>query len=180
MDELGVSADVATQILNYLCSDNIGLTELRELPELDEAMLTRVESMLPKLKQKKLRPAIAALRKAGSSSGGGGGGGGAADAMANLSVSGGGGGGGSSGGGGLREVVDEKMTTARGNPFLYTGPVNEEGKAHGKGTAKFQGDFAGHVYEGDWVDDKMHGTGTKTKANGTVIHSGRWRNDKRA
>ena len=54
MDELGVSADVAMQILNYLCSDAIGLTELNELKELDEAMLTRVESMLPKLKQKKL------------------------------------------------------------------------------------------------------------------------------
>ena len=103
MDELGVSANVAMQILNYVCSDDIGLTELSELTALDEAMLTRVESMLPKLKQKKLRPAIAALRKAGSSSGsggggGGGGGGGAADAMANLSVSGGGGGGSSGGG----------------------------------------------------------------------------------
>ena len=93
--------------------------------------------------------------------------GGAADAMANLSVSGGGGGG-SSGGGGLREVVDKKMTTAKGTPFLYTGPVNEEGKAHGKGTAKSQGDGAGHVYEGDWVDDKKHGKGTYTWANGEV------------
>ena len=33
----------------------------------------------------------------------------------------------------------------------------------------------GAVYEGDWVDNKMHGIGKYTYANGTVDHDGEWR-----
>ena len=55
----------AAKVLDYLVSDEVGLTELSEIAELDEAMVEHVEALLPPLKRKKLRPAIEKLRSGG-------------------------------------------------------------------------------------------------------------------
>ena len=35
---------------------------------------------------------------------------------------------------------------------------------------------SGSKYVGEWKDDKMHGQGIETLANGTIKHSGEWEN----
>jgi hypothetical protein len=32
------------------------------------------------------------------------------------------------------------------------------------------------VYEGEYLDDKRHGKGKQTNANGTIYHDGEWEN----
>jgi len=44
---------------------------------------------------------------------------------------------------------------------------------HGRGAFTWAD---GSVYEGEWQKDQMHGLGTKTRADGTVEHAGRWAN----
>ena len=56
---------------------------------------------------------------------------------------------------------------------VYNGEI--DGKLNGHGTMKYSN---GNTYVGDWKDDKRHGRGKQTNANGTVFHDGVWVNDK--
>ena len=51
----------------------------------------------------------------------------------------------------------------------------EGGKKHGYGTFTWAD---GDKYVGQMKDNNFHGQGTKTRANGTIVHSGEWVNDK--
>ena len=62
--ELGVNTGIVADVLAYLCSEEVGLTELSEMAELEDDMLQHVEEKLPRLKRKKLRPAIEKLKGA--------------------------------------------------------------------------------------------------------------------
>ena len=88
------------------------------------------------------------------------------------------------------------------NSGQYTGEM-ADGDANGNGTcvwlegSKYYGDTyvgnytadkmdgygtytwaCGDKYVGEWKNDKKHGQGTDTNANGTIKHSGEWVNDK--
>ena len=86
-DEVTLTDASVAKVQNYLTSDEVGLTKLSEILELEEEMVQHIEALLPKLKQKKLRPAIGRLRGGGTAATA------VTPAMANLSVSGAGGGG---------------------------------------------------------------------------------------
>ena len=64
----------------------------------------------------------------------------------------------------------------------YVGEVkisNGTGKKHGQGTLIFgKGEFEGNQYDGEFKDDKKHGQGTHTWANGDK-YVGEWKDDKR-
>ena len=47
------------------------------------------------------------------------------------------------------------------------------GRRCGYGTMTW---VSGSKYVGEWKDDKMHGQGIETLANGTIKHSGEWEN----
>ena len=80
-----------------------------------------------------------------------------------------GGGGVTSGG---RRVVDMEVEPEEGSNigtvFLYTGPVNAAGEAHGRGTARFEN---GDVFEGDFQNNRQHGVGTCKCAQNSEYHS---------
>ena len=86
-DEVTLTDASVAKVQNYLTSDEVGLTKLSEILELEEEMVQHIEALLPKLKQKKLRPAIGRLRGGGPAAAA------VTPAMANLSMSGAGGGG---------------------------------------------------------------------------------------
>ena len=65
-DEVTLTDASVAKVQNYLTSDEVGLTKLSEILELDEEMVQHIEALLPKLKQKKLRPAIGRLRGGGT------------------------------------------------------------------------------------------------------------------
>ena len=58
----------------------------------------------------------------------------------------------------------------------YTGSF-KSGQMHGRGTFVWAN---GVKYDGEWSEDTAHGKGVQTRADGTVIHSGRWTNDEPA
>lgn len=51
----------------------------------------------------------------------------------------------------------------------------KSGKMHGKGTFLWAN---GDKYVGEWLNDMAHGMGVQTRANGSVLHSGRWERDR--
>ena len=77
----------------------------------------------------------------------------------------------------------------------YVGELDEDGKAHGKGTCtcedgeKYVGEYKddkrngqgtstladGRKYVGEWKDDKKNGQGTFTLADGSIDHAGEWK-----
>lgn len=80
----------------------------------------------------------------------------------------GGGGAASSGG---RRVVDMEVEPEEGSNigtvFLYTGPVNAAGEAHGRGIARFEN---GDAFEGDFQNNRQHGVGTCKCAQKSEYH----------
>ena len=64
LSELGVNTGIVADVLAYLCSEEVGLTELSEMAELEDDMLQHVEEKLPRLKRKNFRPAIEKLKGA--------------------------------------------------------------------------------------------------------------------
>ena len=95
------------------------------------------------------------------------------------------------------EAAENKITENYDNGDVYFGQM-EGDKPHGYGTStfahggKYVGEYKndkpdgngtytwpdGKKYVGQYTDGKMHGQGTHTKANGTILHSGEWENDK--
>jgi hypothetical protein len=58
----------------------------------------------------------------------------------------------------------------------YTGQF-KDGQMHGQGTFQWAN---GVKYDGEWCEDKAHGIGVQTRADGSIIHSGSWVNDEPA
>ena len=59
------------------------------------------------------------------------------------------------------------------NEHAYFGHLDAEGKAYGNGVIKYMN---GSTYEGTFLNDKRHGLGIWTWADGTVI-VGEWQNN---
>ena len=66
------------------------------------------------------------------------------------------------------------MDRSRKQAGKYRGAF-QNGKMHGSGLYMWAN---GDKYDGEWADGEMNGKGVKTKADGTVIHSGRWSSHK--
>ena len=64
LSELEISTGVVAEVLAYLCGEEVGLTKLSEMAELEDDMLQHVEEKLPRLKRKNFRPAIEKLKGA--------------------------------------------------------------------------------------------------------------------
>ncbi len=69
--------------------------------------------------------------------------------------------------------VQDQQRTYNGTTFTYTGPVNEEGAADGKG----KGVYPAGTYEGEYVNDCRQGEGTFVTADGSNTFRGTFRND---
>ena len=98
---MGLSAAVTSKVVAFLCGDEIGMESPEEILQLSEATLQRVDQLLPMLKRKNFRAAVAKLKaeadaasaaadaeaaaavaSASAAAAGGGGGGGGAEAAA--------------------------------------------------------------------------------------------------
>jgi len=60
---LELSDAKVNEVLEYLCGDELGMRNVDELTELGQNIVQRVENMLPLLRRKNFRQAIAALKK---------------------------------------------------------------------------------------------------------------------
>ena len=59
---MGLSAAVTGKVVAFLCGDEIGMTSPEQMLKLDEATLQRVDQLLPMLKRKNFRAAVAKLK----------------------------------------------------------------------------------------------------------------------
>ena len=59
---MGLSAAVTGKVVAFLCGDEIGMESPEEILQLSEATLQRVDQLLPMLKRKNFRAAVAKLK----------------------------------------------------------------------------------------------------------------------
>jgi hypothetical protein len=69
----------------------------------------------------------------------------------------------------IREIDEDLTRLSLSDGSLYTGCI-KDGKMHGFGKLAW---LTGTIYEGEWINNKIHGSGTFKKADGSV-YVGSW------
>lgn len=62
---LGLSESVLNKVSNFVCGDEIGVTEVKELLLLEESDINEIKALLPKVKAKRLDAELELLRTEG-------------------------------------------------------------------------------------------------------------------
>lgn len=71
-------------------------------------------------------------------------------------------------------LCDGEGTMTYSNGDVYIGEWHNNCR-NGTGTMKY---FNGYVYKGDWKDHVRHGQGILLNEKGSIVHKGKWKNDK--